>query len=118
MLMPDSFEGIYLHRDNIDFRKSIDGLAAIVEQEMKLDVFGPHLFLFCNKNRTRLKVLYWDATGFALWYKRLEKDRFVWPRTHESGVITIDDQQLEWLLGGYDIWKMKPHEKVNYSHVI
>ena len=117
MLKPDSFEGIYLHRDNIDFRKSIDGLAAIVEQEMKLDVFGPNLFLFCNRNRTRLKVLYWDATGFAMWYKRLEKDRFVWPRKHELGVITIDRQGLEWLLNGYDIWRMKPHEKVNYSHI-
>ena len=117
MLRPEAFEGIYLHRDDIDFRKSIDGLAAIVEQEMGLDVFGRHLFLFCNRNRTRMKVLYWDATGFALWYKRLERDRFAWPRRHEDGVIRIDGQQLAWLLGGYDVWKMKPHEKVRYARI-
>jgi transposase len=117
MLRAERFEGIYLHRDNIDFRKSIDGLAAIVEQEMGLDVFGSHLFLFCNKNRTRLKVLYWDRTGFALWYKRLERERFVWPKKHDWGTIQIDRQQLEWLLSGYDVWKMKPHEKVNYLQI-
>lgn len=117
MLTCDSFQGIYLHRDNIDFRKSIDGLAAIVEQEMGLDVFGPHLFLFCNKNRTRMKVLYWDRTGFALWYKRLEQEKFVWPRRDDSEVILIDAQQLEWLLSGYDVWKMKPHEKVNFQRM-
>lgn len=117
MLRPESFSGIYLHRDQIDFRKSIDGLAAIVAQEMGLDVFGPHLFLFCNRNRTRMKVLYWDETGFALWYKRLEKDQFSWPRRHDESVITIDAQQLEWLLSGYDIWKMRPHEKVHLTQV-
>ncbi|MBI4739677.1 IS66 family insertion sequence element accessory protein TnpB [Candidatus Woesearchaeota archaeon] len=117
MLKLESFTGIYLHRDRVDFRKSIDGLSAIVEQEMGLNVFGSHLFLFCNKNRTRLKVLYWDATGFAMWYKRLEQDRFRWPRNHDDEVILIDAQQFEWLLGGYDIWKMKPHEKVNYSRI-
>lgn len=117
MLKLDSFRGIYLYRDNIDFRKAIDGLSSIVEQEMGIDVFGPHLFLFCNRNRTRLKVLYWDATGFAMWYKRLEKDKFMWPRKHEDGVIRIDMQQFEWLLGGYDIWRMNPHKKVNYLRV-
>lgn len=117
MLKPEHFTGIYLHRDHVDFRKSINGLAVIVEQEMELDLFGRHLFLFCDKHRKKLKVLYWDETGFALWYKRLEKDRFMWPKKDVDEVITIDVQQLEWLLTGYDIWKMKPHEKVKYSHV-
>lgn len=117
MLRVERFAGIYLHRDRVDFRKSIDGLAAIVEQEMGMDVFGSHLFLFCNRQRTKMKVLYWDRTGFALWYKRLERERFIWPRKHESGVIRIDRQQLEWLLDGYDVWRMKPHEKVNYLQI-
>ena len=76
-LILERFEGIWLHRDRVDFRKSVDGLAAIVEQEMGLDVFGPHLFLFCDRRRRRMKVLYWDRTGFALWYKRLEREKFV-----------------------------------------
>ena len=117
MLRVERFEGIYLHRDIVDFRKSINGLATIVGEDMKLDLFGPYLFLFCNRRRDRLKVLYWDATGFALWYKRLGKDRFIWPRKLKDDVIRVDRQQLAWLLGGYDIWKMKPHKKVKYSRI-
>jgi transposase len=117
MLRPELFVGIYLYRDHVDFRKSIDGLSVIVEQELGLTFFGRHLFLFCDRRKRKLKVLYWDDTGFALWYKRLEKDRFIWPRNHAEEVVTIDAQQLEWLLTGYDIWRMKPHEKVNYSRV-
>ena len=71
---------VYLHRDVVDFRKSIDGLAAIVEQQMDLDPFADALYVFCNRHRDRLKVLYWDQTGFCLWYKRLEKAKFKWPR--------------------------------------
>ena len=70
---------IYLHRDSVDFRKSINGLVTIVEQEMQLSPFAPALFVFCNRNRDRVKVLYWDQTGFCLWYKRLEKEKFKWP---------------------------------------
>lgn len=117
MLKLDSFQAVHLHRDPVDFRKSIDGLAAIVQQEMKLDVFAPQLFLFCNRQRTKLKVLYWDSTGFALWYKRLERDKFIWPRRHECEAIRINAQQLEWLLGGYDVWRMKAHEKVHYTRI-
>jgi len=62
-----------LHRKPVDFRKSINGLTTIVEQEMDSDVFSGQVFVFCNKSRDKLKVLYWDKTGFALWYKRLEK---------------------------------------------
>ena len=98
MLKPEHFTRIYLYRDRVDFRKSINGLSVIVEQEMELDLFGRNLFLFCDKRKKKLKVLYWDETGFALWYKRLEKDRFIWPRNHDDEVIIIDAQQLEWLL--------------------
>lgn len=114
MLRPEAFTGIYLHRGRVDFRKSIDGLAAIVEQEMGLDVFGRNLFIFCDRRKRRLKVLYWDNTGFAMWYKRLEQERFKWPKEHDDEVILINAQEFEWLLGGYDIWRMKPHKKVDY----
>jgi len=117
MLRVERFKGIYLHRNIVDFRKSINGLAIIVEEDMKLDLFEPYLFLFCNKRRNMLKVLYWDATGFALWHKRLEKDRFIWPRKFEEDVIQVNHQQLTWLLGGYNIWKMKPHKKMKYSRI-
>lgn len=117
MLKLESFTGIYLYRGQVDFRKSIDGLSSIVGQEMGLDVFGRHLFIFCDRRKKRLKVLYWDSTGFAMWYKRLERDKFMWPKNHGDEVIMIDAQQFAWLLKGYDIWKMKPHEKVSYSQI-
>jgi transposase len=68
-------ESIYLHREPVDFRKSINGLSVIVEQQMQLSPFSNALFVFCNKKRDKLKVLYWDNTGFALWYKRLGATR-------------------------------------------
>ncbi|WP_299020014.1 IS66 family insertion sequence element accessory protein TnpB [uncultured Photobacterium sp.] len=70
---------IYLYRHFVDFRKSINGLAALVESETTLALDSGALFLFTNKQRDKIKILYWDTTGFALWYKRLEKDKFKWP---------------------------------------
>lgn len=108
------FKGIYLHREFVDFRKSIDGLCVFVA-EQKLDVFGEYLFIFCNQGRNKLKILYWDQTGFALWYKRLEKEKFHWPRKFEESVVEIDGEKLKWLLSGIDIWKLRPHEALHLS---
>ena len=87
---------VYLHRHFVDFRKSINGLSALVEMELELPVMSGALFVFCNKGRDKLKVLYWDKTGFALWYKRLEQDKF------------------KWLLSGYDV---VGHQDVYYDSV-
>lgn len=57
---------VFLHRDFVDFRKSINGLAAIVEDELNCDAYTGELFVFCNKGKDKLKILYWDKTGFAL----------------------------------------------------
>ncbi|CAM3934050.1 IS66 family insertion sequence element accessory protein TnpB [Rheinheimera salexigens] len=97
---PDS---IYLHRDVVDFRKSIDGLVAIVESELKRDVYTGALFLFCNKAKDKLKLVYWDKTGFALWYKRLEKHKFKWPSQLDELEFELTEQQLIGLLSGYDV---------------
>ena len=94
---------IYLHRPVVDFRKSINGLANIVVAEMNLNVMSGALFIFCNKSKDKLKILYWDKTGFALWYKRLEKQRFKWPKDDQLSRLVLSEQQLNWLLGGYDI---------------
>ncbi|NDV93251.1 IS66 family insertion sequence element accessory protein TnpB [Alteromonas sp. 345S023] len=71
---------IYLYMDVVDFRKSINGLIVVVEQDMNLNPFRDALFVFCNKKRDKVKILYWDKTGFALWYKRLgaTRSRFVY----------------------------------------
>lgn len=117
MIRFEAFSGIYLHRAPIDFRKSIDGLSAIVQNEMKLSPFDKLLFVFTNRSRNRIRILYWDRTGFALWMKRLEKEKFHWPRKFEQEVISLSTQQMEWLLQGYEFWKLKPHETLEYSCV-
>jgi transposase len=105
---------IYLHRDAVDFRKSINGLQLIVEQKMTLSPFDEAIFVFCNKGRDKLKVLYWDQTGFCLWYKRLEKDKFKWPRKNTSSTFNVSSEQWNWLLSGYDINKMQGHQPLHY----
>lgn len=111
-------KAVYLHRDPVDFRQSINGLVATVEQAMQLSPFADALFVFCNKNGDKVKVLYWDQTGFCLWYKRLEQDRFQWPRQHPAGTMTLSAEQWQWLLQGYDIRNMKPHPPLLFESCV
>jgi len=76
------------------------------------------VFVFSNRRRDKLKVLYWDRSGFALWYKRLEKEKFKWPRRSPDAVISLSEQQLHWLLDGYDIARMQAHDSLHYSSVL
>lgn len=106
---------IYLHREPVDFRKSINGLVLIVEQEMDLSPMSSALFVFCNKNRNRVKALYWDRTGFCLWYKRLEKDKFKWPLKYPGQTMTLSEVDWNRLLSGYDILG---HCPLNFAKLI
>jgi transposase len=92
----------------VDFRKSINGLVAVVEQSLKLDAFAPALYAFGNRRRDKVKVLTWDRNGFWLHYKRLERDRFAWPRQGET-TVRLTLEQLGWLLQGYDLGAMRGH---------
>jgi len=112
----EGIEAIYLHREAIDGRKGIDGLAGIVQTEMGIKDIGRRLFLFTNNPRSRLKILAWDRTGFSLWLKRLEADRFPWPSLEDGEeTIQITEPMLYALLDGVNIWKAKPHKTVDYS---
>lgn len=95
-------ENIYIACGYTDMRKSIDGLAAVVQQQFHLDPFSKSLFLFCGKRRDRIKVLFWEGDGFVLLYKRLENGSFKWPRTKEE-VKPISWQQFRWLMEGLEI---------------
>ena len=106
---------IYLKPGFTDMRKAANGLSIFVQEQMELDPFSNSLFLFCNKRRNIFKALYWDRNGFWLVKKRLEQDRFPWPRDGE-GVAEISQQQLRWLLDGIDFWKA--HKKTLFSSVI
>jgi transposase len=109
---------VYLCREVIDFRKGINGLAVLVESVLALDPFSAQLFVFCNRRRDRVKILYWERNGFCLWQKRLERERFKWPRRAPEPVVTLTGQQLNWLLDGYDITRMRPHRRLHFSSVL
>jgi transposase len=116
MLGPKSIERVYLHRGPVDMRRGRNGLAALVQEVIKADPFASALFCFVGKRRDRIKCLWWDRNGFVVWYKVIEgKERFAWPRHHAQESITITAEQLEWLLEGYDVWKMKPHQALHFS---
>ena len=105
---------VFLYRDFVDFRKSINGLVIIVEQQMQVSPLTGSVFVFCNKGRDKLKVLYWDKTGFALWYKRLEKDKFKWPKKLNNTSLNLTEQQLHWLFDGFDVLG---HQAIYYKSV-
>ena len=84
MLKKLSADHIYIVCGHTDMRKSIDGLAAIIQQQYQLDLFGNRAFLFCGRRRDRLKVLLWEDDGFLLLYKRLENGKFTWPRNEQE----------------------------------
>ena len=109
---------VYLHRAPVDFRKSINGLSALVEQEMGLSPFVSALFVFACKRRNKIKVLYWDKTGFCLWYKRLEQEKFKWPKSLKQDVVVLDSEQFDWLLRGFDLQKMQPHPEKQYAGIV
>ena len=97
---------VYLHREAIDFRKNINGLAALVEQSLGRDPFAQAVYVFRNRRTDRIKILGWDGNGFWLLTKRLEQDRFTWPRRTQP-VIGLSVEQLHWLLDGIDIDAMR-----------
>lgn len=105
---------VYLHRDAIDFRKNINGLASLVEQGLGMNAFGHAVFVFGNRRKDRIKILGWDRNGFWLLQKRLEDARFVWPR-EDSAVVELTVQQLHWLLDGIDLSAMRGHRAVSYQ---
>jgi transposase len=106
---------VYLHRDAVDGRKNINGLALLVEQQMQLNPFAPALFVFSNRRHDRVKLLLWERNGFWLLTKRLEQDRFKWPRT--EAVLELTTEQLHWLLEGIDLEAMRPHPRRDYQRV-
>ena len=108
---------VYLCRDAVDFRKGINGLATLVEGELGSDPFSEQLFVFCNRRGDRVRILYWERNGFCLWQKRLEKARFQWPQRESGMVVTLSGQQLNWLLDGLDVMRMKPHERLLYRRI-
>lgn len=107
---------IYLYRDPVDFRKQTNGLAALVELELGCNPFDGSLYVFSNRRRDKIKCLLWEDNGFILYYKALAEERFRWPGWHED-VISLNGEQINWLLDGYDLSLMRGHKILHYQSV-
>lgn len=105
-------EHIFIANGATDLRMGIDGYASIVAGNFKQDVFSKSIFLFCNRNKDKLKILYWDNNGFWLCYKRLEEGKFKWLKQQQSESTEINQQQLRWLLEGLSMKQEKAFKKV------
>ena len=92
-----------------DMRKSIDGLAAVVTYSIRQDPLSRQIFVFCSKDRSKLKILFWDQNGFWLFYKRLEKGRFRWPTEASAQAMCVTRRQLAWLLDGLPVEQKLAH---------
>ncbi|MEQ1710114.1 MAG: IS66 family insertion sequence element accessory protein TnpB [Hyphomicrobium sp.] len=117
---------IYVAQDPVDFRLGINGLSTMVEATLRFDPFSRNLFCFTNKRRNQIKVLYWQRSGFCLWLKRLEEERFKWPvhlvalesAPPRPSVVTLTEDQFLWLLEGLDLKQLKPHRALEYRSVL
>ncbi len=109
---------VHLATEPVDMRKSINGLSVLASDYLELNPLSGALFVFYNRGRDKIKVLYWDRNGFCLWYKRLEKHRFHIPECTSESSVELSPDQLSWLLGGLDLNEAKGHPKLDFSTVL
>lgn len=103
---------IYLSTSSADMRKGFDSLAALVREGLGYDPLSGHLFLFVGRRKDRIKILYWDQDGFALWYKRLEEGAFRLPAAQQVGAsVELKASELAMLLAGIDLTSIKRRKR-------
>jgi transposase len=112
-----SHSRVFLALGGTDMRKSINALSMLVEGVLQLDPFSGHLFVFCNRRHTMLKILCWDRNGFCLFIKRLEKHHFHWPKSKDE-LLEVGTRELGFLLEGLDICSINAHGTLTYSTMI
>jgi len=103
---------VYLCCGHTDMRKSINGLMTTVQQSFSLDPFADALFVFCNKNRDRLKILEWDGDGFWLYFKRLERGHFRWPSSDGETTMALNSEELSCLIDSARLEKKLSRKEV------
>jgi transposase len=103
MILLPSAVRIFLCTRPTDLRKSFDGLTGLVQECFAQDLLTGHLFLFLNRRRDRIKILYFDRDGLAIWYKRLEAGSFQLPQATDRDGIELQPAQLAMLLSGIDL---------------
>jgi transposase len=117
-----SFEGkqVYLAAGPTDMRKQINGLSTLVEACFKLRSTDPCVFVFCNKKRNRLKILEWDKDGFWLYFKRLEKGHYSWPKAEKESyeTLTLSAAELSVLISATAVTRIIKRDKIGQLEVI
>lgn len=111
-------EQVWVYRQPVDMRKSIDGLSAIVSMELDRNPSDRSIYVFCNRARDKIKLLIWHRNGFWLLYKRLDKQRFHWPDWFSEDSLSLSVEQLDQLLDGYNLNGMRPHRTLTTAHII
>ena len=106
---------IYLYSKHVDFRKSTQGLLGIIVDEQLDDVSSGNVVIFYNKNRDKLKLVFWDRNGWVLYYKCLQKNKFILPKVVDVE-LTLTEEQLSWLLAGLDFYTMGQFPELNYCN--
>jgi transposase len=104
VIRPTAAAVLYLCVAPTDLRKQAASLALLVEQSLKRDIFAPALYVFSNARRDRIRILYWERNGLVLWSKRLEQQRFIWPRMADGDTVLMSGGELNQLLDGFDVW--------------
>lgn len=114
MLSVGNYPRILMCREAVDMRKSIDSLSFLVSDALVSDPGDGTVYVFFNRARDKLKLLYWDQNGFCLWYKRLEKERFKIP-VIEGDSCELSAASLRWLMDGLDISKIQGFAPQKYQ---
>ncbi|MFT6435901.1 MAG: transposase [Candidatus Azotimanducaceae bacterium] len=115
MLRPGEDVDVCLYADSVEVRKSINGLTIIVGHSMVLPTNSGALFVFCNRDCDKIKILCWERNGFIVWYKRLERQRFSWPKIQDT--LSISGRELNWLLEGFDLLSNQLHKTLHFDSV-
>jgi transposase len=106
---------VFLCTRPTDMRKSFDGLSGLVQECFGQDLLTGHLFLFLNRRRDRLKILYFDRDGLAIWYKRLESGSFAMPRTAEADGVELQPAELAMILSGIDMRSARRRKRFQHT---
>ena len=104
MMRPGPEVTVYLCVSPVDMRKQAASLALLIEQSLGRSVFEPALYVFANRNKNRVRIVYWERNGLCLWSKRVEKQQFVWPQARSDATVTMSGRELNALLDGFDVW--------------
>ncbi len=88
---------VFLYQGVVDFRRGHRGLSSLIEHELGHDPFTDTLYVFANRQRNKIKCLFWEENGFVLYYKTLAEERFHWPQENEE-LVSLNGEQLNWLL--------------------